>query len=171
MRDPDKARERQRRYRNRKRVERFGPAAIGVDLRGRHGNHARGERSGHWNGGRYITSHGYACVAVPPGHHLRQAHGYAYEHDLVAEVKIGRQLGPNEVVHHLDGDKLNNRPENLIVETRSAHARRHATTPGARDDRGRFTPGRRCEGEWPEDLRVRVIPERAPIGATEGAPR
>lgn len=51
--------------------------------------------------------------------------GYVYEHVLVAEEFIGRELLPNEVVHHLDGDKSNNRIENLLVLDRGQHTKLH----------------------------------------------
>lgn len=46
-------------------------------------------------------------------------------HRVVAERKIGRQLLPGEVVHHIDGDKLNNHPDNLEVLSQAEHMRRH----------------------------------------------
>ncbi|MCQ2172185.1 MAG: HNH endonuclease [Bacteroidales bacterium] len=52
--------------------------------------------------------------------------GYVYEHVLVAEKLLGRKLAKDEVVHHLDGNKVNNRPENLLVMLRSQHVRLHA---------------------------------------------
>lgn len=164
MRDPIKAKARRDRYNERKKIEKYGPRAAGVDMRGRHGNHARGADNARWNDGRMHTSHGYVAVRVPEGHHLRQAHGYAYEHDLIAERMIGRRLGPDEVVHHRNGVRDDNRPENLEVTTRSEHARGHANSPGARDNEGRFQSGvPRHQGgdptEWPTDLRAREMPE------------
>lgn len=141
MRDPVKSAARKRRYLERKKVEKYGPGAVGVDMRGRHNNHASGASNARWNGGRYHTEQGYVAVAVPEGHHLRQAHGYAYEHDLIAEESLGRRLAPDEVVHHRNGDRSDNRPENLEVTTRSEHARNHAAALGARDDLGRFQAG------------------------------
>jgi hypothetical protein len=52
-----------------------------------------------------------------------------YEHREVAAVMLGRSLTMDEVVHHRDGDKLNNAPSNLLVMTRSAHAKEHAALP------------------------------------------
>lgn len=49
-----------------------------------------------------------------------------HEHRVVAEKKIGRKLQKGEVVHHIDGDKTNNHPNNLQVMTNSEHARLHA---------------------------------------------
>ena len=96
-----------------------------MDGRGRHGKHARGAQHPRWKNGRMITSHGYVAVKVPEDHHLRQAHGYAYEHDLVAEEKLGRRLQPGEVAHHLNGDKQDNRPENIEVMSKADHGREH----------------------------------------------
>ena len=51
-RDPAKARARRRRYLERKKIEKYGPAAAGVNMSGRHGNHARGPANGRYNPGR-----------------------------------------------------------------------------------------------------------------------
>lgn len=165
MRDPVKAAARRRRYRERQKVAKYGPESIGVNMSGRHGNHARGPANARYRGGEMRTSEGYVAVKVAAGHHLRQAHGYAYQHRLVAEETLGRRLGPDEVVHHRNGVRHDNRPENLEVTTRGEHAREHGAHPEARDDLGRFKPGRRHDpAEWPEDLRVREFPvvESAP---------
>ena len=48
-----------------------------------------------------------------------------YEHLVVAEGFLGRELRPDELVHHLDGNPGNNRPENLIVMLRAMHSKLH----------------------------------------------
>lgn len=60
-------------------------------------------------------------------HHIRgyNKRGNAKEHRLIMEAHLNRKLGPDEVVHHINGDKLDNRLENLKVMTRSEHSRFH----------------------------------------------
>lgn len=48
-----------------------------------------------------------------------------HEHRVVAELKIGRSLVKGEIVHHKDGNKFNNHPDNLEVVTRYEHIRLH----------------------------------------------
>jgi hypothetical protein len=49
-----------------------------------------------------------------------------YLHRVVAEQTIDRKLRPGEVVHHLDEDKSNNSPENLVIcSSASVHRQYH----------------------------------------------
>ena len=48
-----------------------------------------------------------------------------HTHRVVAEQMLGRPLAKDEIVHHIDGNKRNNAPENLQVMTRSEHSRLH----------------------------------------------
>lgn len=48
-------------------------------------------------------------------------------HRVVAEEKLGRKLRPGEVVHHIDHNKRNNAPENLMVfKSQKDHVKFHA---------------------------------------------
>ena len=49
-----------------------------------------------------------------------------HTHRIVAEQKLGRPLKPGEVVHHIDGNKRNNNPENIMVfASQALHAKWH----------------------------------------------
>jgi len=52
--------------------------------------------------------------------------GWVYEHIYFAEQSLGRQLHKDEVVHHLNGIREDNRCSNLLILTKSQHARLHS---------------------------------------------
>lgn len=69
------------------------------------------EDSPSWKGGRRVDD-GYVFIYMPQ-HPRAKRNGYIREHTVVMEKKIGRYLLPNENVHHKDGNKINNNPNNL----------------------------------------------------------
>ena len=80
-----------------------------------------------FNGYRSKTSSGYTLVRVPEGYQGHaSARGYIREHRLVMEQHLGRLLTPKEVVHHKNGNKIDNSIENLeLVGDHNEHIREH----------------------------------------------
>lgn len=68
------------------------------------------------NGGVIKHKAGYRMVRVPE--HPRQSNGYVFEHIIIMENMLGRRLVSGETVHHLNGIKDDNRPENLELWVR-----------------------------------------------------
>lgn len=75
--------------------------------------------------GYVLSQQGYKLVKAPHGHPYATASGYIREHRLVMERQLGRILAPAEVVHHVNGDKMDNRPDNLEIMTLAAHTSLH----------------------------------------------
>ena len=90
-------------------------------------------------------------------------------HILLAEQLLGRPLKKNEVVHHINGDKRDNRPENLVVMDRAEHAALHHTGRKASPEKlrkleakkGKPSANRKLSGE-----QVREIAAKLCRGAT-----
>ena len=58
----------------------------------------------------------------PSSRNVPPDYGYIAEHRMIIENQLGRQLTKNEPIHHIDGRKDNNDPENLLYcETRKEH--------------------------------------------------
>ncbi len=67
-----------------------------------------------WKGGRYASTAGYMMVTLPGG--KRQ-----YEHRYIMETYLKRQLKREEHVHHINGNKSDNRIENLMILSGKIH--------------------------------------------------
>jgi HNH endonuclease len=90
----------------------------GMVLKDRHhlnyGKDHPGYKGGHVNG------QGYRLISVK-GKRL-------VEHRYVASQMLGRPLTPDEIVHHKDGNRRNNSPDNLQVMTKKEHAQLDANS-------------------------------------------
>ncbi len=76
-----------------------------------------GEANGNWKGGRARHKAGYVILRAP-GHPRAGRSPYVFKHILVAERLLGRYLVDGESVHHINGVRDDNRPENLELWTR-----------------------------------------------------
>lgn len=75
-----------------------------------------GEKSSHWKGG-CVNAYGYIVMAIKKKNY--------FGHRLAMENYLGRKLTKNEIVHHINENKSDNRIENLQVMTRSEHMSLH----------------------------------------------
>jgi len=71
------------------------------------------EKNPNWKGG-IIKSNGYTMVSVGKGRYKR-------EHRAIMEKYLGRELWPWEIIHHKNGQKHDNRIENLQIVTHNTH--------------------------------------------------
>lgn len=78
-----------------------------------------------WRGGRQIQASGYIYIHAPD-HPYATKHGTVMEHRLVMEAKLGRYLDPEEVVHHINHVRDDNRIKNLeLSPSQGEHRRLH----------------------------------------------
>lgn len=101
-----------------------------LGLRSKHGHGSPNEKNCFWRGGRSLDCDGYVLVKCPD-HPYADNRGYVREHRLVMERMLGRYLLPTEIVHHRNGQKADNAPDNLeVLADNSVHfLREHANCP------------------------------------------
>jgi hypothetical protein len=88
----------------------------------------RGKNHASWNGGRYISNDGYVMLYCPSSSSSKSKwNSYKKEHILVVTNFLGRKLAKGEIVHHIDGIKINNKIENLFLTNHKGHRIAHAS--------------------------------------------
>lgn len=103
----------------------------------------KGEKNWQWKGGRIRNKEGYVLLLTNPEE--PKGHRYKAEHIVVWEKTHGKPVPDGWVIHHLNGIKNDNRPENLLATTRIRHNQQH------------FLPGSAFE---PYQERIRQLEEQ-----------
>jgi hypothetical protein len=84
--------------------------------------------AGKSNSKPYIIKNGYKKLLIP-SHPRADKKGYVFEHIIIIESALGRSLMPDEVTHHIDGNKLNNAPGNLSTfPNNNEHIKYHSNS-------------------------------------------
>lgn len=77
-----------------------------------------GENHPNWTGGKTKRKDGYYLNSIEGKRVL--------DHRMVVEKHLGRKLTSEEIVHHINKNRSDNRIENLAVMTQSEHMRLHS---------------------------------------------
>jgi len=91
------------------------------------GHFPKGDKHHSWKGGKTVDDKGYRFIR-DPFHPNSRKNGYVAEAHLVMSEYLGRPINTKtEVVHHINGNKIDNRLENLVVIKRTEHPKIHFT--------------------------------------------
>ena len=93
----------------------------------------KSEKHYRWKFGGTVASNGYVKLRVGKGHPLADPNGYAYEHRVIWTA-AGYPLLKGQIIHHINGNKTDNRICNLEAISRAQHNRHHNAERGRRAD-------------------------------------
>ena len=82
-----------------------------------------------WNIQKIVSKGDYNYAVIPDHPHCTK-NGYVLEHRAIMENHLGRLLNDDEVVHHINGNKKDNRIENLEILLNKEHTKFHGRKIG-----------------------------------------
>lgn len=97
------------------------------------GHFKSGEKHPRWNNGIYLKTDG-RCMIKVPNHPKAGKRGYVMKSVLVAEKALGKYLPDRVVIHHVDNNHTDDRPNNLVVcQDQSYHKLLHIREKALRE--------------------------------------
>lgn len=100
---------------------------LGTDERIRkfvRGHHVIGDKNPRYNGYKSIDNDGYRLL-YKPDHLNSRKWGWILEHRYIVSKYLGRPLKKDELIHHINENRLDNRLSNLMIMTRQEHQHHH----------------------------------------------
>ncbi len=97
---------------------------------------SKGENNWNWKGDSYVNKQGY--VVIETDEKEREV-----EYRYVMEKELGRKLDSDEIVHHIDENRLNNGISNLQIMSNTEHLKLHRELRNKRrkeNNHGRYIP-------------------------------
>ena len=73
-----------------------------------------GKNAPRWKGGKTIDNHGYVRIYMPD-HPSSNSRGYIFEHVLIVETVLGKQLPHGAKIHHVNERRNDNRNSNMVA--------------------------------------------------------
>lgn len=137
----------------------------------------KGSKNASWKSDSRVSRYGYILIRKLD-HPFHDKAGFVLEHRLVAEkyllndensvvVNGKHYLSPDYVVHHINFDRADNRPENLLVLTKKAHQQLHQSLNPHRIDSktGRYVKEEKKEVKFKKTTQSAIIPTKATPGS------
>lgn len=101
----------------------------------------KGDKHWCWKGGGHNRPEGYRRPHTKGYWEIWHDGKFVGEHRLILEKHLGRKIRTDEHVHHINGNKTDNRVENLVALTKAQHNRVHKTVQSVlakRNSKGQF---------------------------------